>query len=213
MLTFDDAIKRMPLIAILRGVQPDKIVVLADILKQTGFTCLEVPLNSPSPYQSIENLMQVYGERASLLIGAGTVTNLGAVRAVAKTGAKLLVMPHCNTVMIREAKRLKLICIPGVATPTEAYQAIDSGADGLKLFPSEGISPAVLKSIKTILPKDIKLFPVGGITMENMPAYWQVGVSGFGLGSALYQPGEQPASLKARAEKFIAVIKQCKNFN
>lgn len=206
-LTLHPAIDAMPLVAILRGVPSDEVLSLARVLIETGLTCLEVPLNASNAYDSIEQLIHAYRDQHSILVGAGTVIDKEAVGIVAKLGVKLLIMPHCDTVIIREAKRQDLICMPGVATPTEAYQAIQAGADALKIFPAEKmITPDGLKAMKAILPPDMPLFPVGGITTNNMLDYWRCGASGFGLGSALYRAGDGPRVLRQRAEAFVMLM-------
>ncbi len=177
----------LPLFAVLRGITPAEIPVIGDILVEQGFRILEVPLNSPQPYQSIELLAARHGEHC--LVGAGTVLAAEDVVSVFAAGGRIVVMPHTDVVVIREAKRHGLLCVPGVATPTEAFAALDAGADGLKLFPADQIPPAALKAWRAVLPKDVLLFPVGGIRPESMAAYWDVGATGFGTGSNLYQAG------------------------
>jgi 2-dehydro-3-deoxyphosphogalactonate aldolase len=195
----------VPLVAILRGVTPDEVVELGDALIESGITAIEVPLNSPRPFDSIGALASAFGERA--LIGAGTVRTPEDVERTASAGGRLIVMPHGDPRVITAAKGRGLIALPGVATPTEAFAAIDSGADGLKLFPAEAYPPAVLKALRAVIAKEIWILPVGGITPEAMAPYWEAGASGFGLGSALYRPGADPASVRRNAEAFVQAVR------
>jgi 2-dehydro-3-deoxyphosphogalactonate aldolase len=190
----------LPLIAILRGVRPDEAGAIGQALLEVGFRAIEVPLNSPQPLESIAALAAAFGERA--LIGAGTVLDAGAVPRIAAAGGRLVVMPHADRPIIGAAKAQGLLCIPGVATPTEALGALAAGADGLKLFPAEALPPAVIKAWRAVLPRDVWLLPVGGITPERMAPYLAAGADGFGLGSALYQPGFGVAEVGARAGAF-----------
>jgi 2-dehydro-3-deoxyphosphogalactonate aldolase len=192
----------LPLIAILRGLRPDEAVAIGGALVDAGFRAIEVPLNSPEPLESIAALAETFGERA--LIGAGTVLGPGDVPRIAEAGGRLVVMPHAHPAIIRAAKARGLLCVPGVATPTEAFAALAAGADALKLFPAEALPPPVVKAWRAVLPKGIWLLPVGGITAERMPPYLAAGASGFGLGSPLYQPGLAPAEVAARAKAFAA---------
>jgi 2-dehydro-3-deoxyphosphogalactonate aldolase len=171
-------------------------------LVAAGFKIIEVPLNSPSPFESIEKLAQALGDRA--LIGAGTVIQVGDVAKVASAGGRIIVMPHSDSAVISAAKAAGMLCVPGVATPTEAFSALSAGADGLKLFPAEGSPPPVLKAMLAVLPKGVSFFPVGGITPDNMDEFRAVGAAGFGLGSALYKPGDDAATVASKAAAFRA---------
>jgi 2-dehydro-3-deoxyphosphogalactonate aldolase len=202
--SFEDALAACPLIAILRGVQPDDCLAIGQALADAGFTIIEVPLNSPEPYESIGLLARALGDRA--LIGAGTVTRPRQVDEVAQAGGRLIVMPHANVQVVVEAKALTLTALPGFATPTEAFAALDAGADGLKLFPAEAYPPRVLKSLRAVLPKEVPILPVGSITVENMGEYWAAGANGFGLGSALYKPGATPEEVGKTATRFKAAL-------
>jgi 2-dehydro-3-deoxyphosphogalactonate aldolase len=177
----------LPLIAVLRGIMPAEVLDIGAALTDNGFRILEVPLNSPNPFDSIGKLAARFG--ATCLIGAGTVLDVGDVARVADAGGRLIVMPHSDGAVIREAKRLDMVCVPGVATPTEAFAALHAGADGLKMFPAEQLSPAALKAWRAVLPRGTLVFPVGGIRPDNMAPYWTAGANGFGTGSSLYQPG------------------------
>ncbi len=192
----------MPLIAILRGVTPDEVVAVVECLKQAGFTIVEVPLNSPSAVESIGRLCREFGDE--LLIGAGTVLTKEQVQAVADAGGKLIVSPNTDPEVIRFSKSLGLGSAPGVATPTEAFAALVAGADILKAFPGEQVPPAVVKAWKAVLPAGVPLVPVGGVNAESMPAYFQAGASGFGLGSNLYQKGKSLDAIAISAKLLVA---------
>ena len=196
----------LPLIAILRGVAPDEAVAVGWALVAAGFRTIEVPLNSPQPLRSIEALAAALGEHA--LIGAGTVLDAADVEHIASVGGRLIVMPHADHAVIRAAKAQGLLCVPGVATPTEAFGALAAGADALKLFPAEALPPAIVKAWRAVLPTDVWLVPVGGITPESMAAYMAAGANGFGLGSALYQRGMDAAAVGARAGRFAAAFRE-----
>jgi len=192
----------LPLVAILRGVTPESAVEIGEVLIEAGFVAIEVPLNSPDPLDSIRRLAGAFGERA--LIGAGTVLSVGAVPQIAEAGGRLIVMPHADLDIVREAKRRGLLCVPGVATPTEAFAALEAGADALKLFPAEALPPAVIKAWRAVLPKDAWLLPVGGITPERMTSYLIAGANGFGLGSALFKAGMATRTVAKNAAAFAA---------
>lgn len=198
-MTLDD-LAALPLIAILRGLPPDDAEGVGDALVQAGFRCIEVPLNSPDPLISIDRLARRFG--AGVLIGAGTVLSVEDVGRVADAGGQLIVMPHADTAVIRAAKARGLICVPGMLTPTEGFAALAAGADGLKLFPAEAAPPAVLKAMRAVLPAAVPVYPVGGITPERMADYRAAGAAGFGLGSALYKPGDAPRTVASAARRF-----------
>jgi 2-dehydro-3-deoxyphosphogalactonate aldolase len=197
-----DHLAPLPLIAILRGVEPDEAVAIGQVLIEAGFRAIEVPLNSPEPLRSIAALAGAFGERA--LIGAGTVLDPADVARVAAAGGRLIVMPHADHALIAAAKGRGLWCVPGAATPTEAFGARAAGADALKMFPAEALPPAVVKAWRAVLPQGLWLLPVGGITPERMGPYLAAGADGFGLGSALYQRGRTVAETAARAAAFAA---------
>jgi len=196
------AMARCGLIAILRGIRPAEAVAVGQALYQAGFRLIEVPLNSPEPLDSIAALRQALPD--DCLVGAGTVTDPADCARIAAAGGQLVVMPHSDAAVIRAAKAAGLACCPGVATPTEAYAALAAGADVLKMFPAEQLGSAVLKAWRAVLRPPVALVPVGGIVPDSIAAYAQAGASGFGLGSALYQPGDAAASVAARAQSFIA---------
>jgi 2-dehydro-3-deoxyphosphogalactonate aldolase len=198
------ALTALPLVAILRGLKPENALAVGQVLIDAGFRIIEVPLNSPRPFESIALLAQAFGTRA--LVGAGTVLRTEDVARVKEGGGGLIVMPHGDTAIIREAKRLGLICTPGVATPTEGFAALGAGADGLKMFPAEAMPPPIVKAWRAVFPPETLLLPVGGITPERMGAYLAAGASGFGLGSALFAPDLAPAIVRERAQAFVAAL-------
>ncbi|WP_338769092.1 2-dehydro-3-deoxy-6-phosphogalactonate aldolase [Massilia sp. METH4] len=201
MTILDTAFEHLPLVAILRGLRPEEAEDIGAALYAAGFRLIEVPLNSPEPFDSIARLARSLP--ADAVLGAGTVLETGAVARVRDAGGSLIVMPHADVDVIRAAKAAGMYCVPGVATPTEAFAALKAGADALKLFPAELITPAVVRAMRAVLPKEVKLLPVGGITPVNMADFRAAGVAGFGLGSALYQPGMDAATVAAHAAAFV----------
>jgi 2-dehydro-3-deoxyphosphogalactonate aldolase len=201
---FDAAFARCPLIAILRGVQPDEVVAIGEALIDAGFTLIEVPLNSPRPLDSIARLAASAGHRA--VIGAGTVLTLADVDAVAAAGGAMVISPNTDPAVIRASVAAGLVSLPGMATPSEGFAALAAGAHALKLFPAEGASPAVLKAMRAVLPGGIRVLPVGGIDPGTMQPWRAAGAAGFGLGSALYRPGDSAAQVGERARAFIAAL-------
>lgn len=196
------ALQHLPLVAILRGVKPEEVEAIADAVYAEGFRVIEVPLNSPNALDSIARLARRMP--ADAVIGAGTVLSVQAVADVEAAGGKVIVMPHADVDVIRAAKARGLFCVPGAATPTEAFAAVNAGADAVKLFPAELITPAIVKAMRAVLPKALRLLPVGGITPDNMGPYVKAGAAGFGLGSALYAPGLTAAEVGQRARAFVA---------
>jgi 2-dehydro-3-deoxyphosphogalactonate aldolase len=201
---FETALNHIPLVAILRGLHAQEALAVGEALTSTGWTLIEVPLNSPDPLVSIAALASNF-PRA--LIGAGTVITPADVRNVHAAGGQLIVSPNFNPMVVREAVRLGLVCLPGVMTATEAFAALETGATGLKLFPAEMISPAVVRALRAVLPADTRLLPVGGITPENISSYLNAGANGFGIGSALYKPGITATEVQASAMNFIAAYR------
>ena len=195
------ALASCPLIAILRGVQPDEVLSIGEAVLAAGVSIIEVPLNSPQPLASIERLAHHLGKQA--LIGAGTVTRPEQAAQVAAAGGRLAVSPHCDPAVIDASLGAGLIALPGFATPSEAFAALRAGAQALKLFPAEANPPSVLRALRAVLPADLPLLPVGGITPERMADYWQAGAAGFGLGSALYRPGFRADEVAASARRFV----------
>lgn len=201
---FDTALNQLPLIAILRGLQAHEALAMGEALSSTGWALVEVPLNSPDPLTSIATLASSLPQA---LVGAGTVLTPADVRNVHAAGGQLIVSPNFNPAVVREAVRLGLVCLPGIMTATEAFAALEAGATGLKLFPSEMISPAVVRALRAVLPADTRLLPVGGITPENMHSYLVAGASGFGIGSALYKSGMTANQVQAHAMNFISAYR------
>lgn len=201
---FDAAFASCPLVAILRGVRPEEVVPIGEALVEAGFTLIEVPLNSPEPLDSIARLSKALAGRAT--IGAGTVLDVEAVAAVEQSGGTLIIAPNADTAVIAEAARRGLVAVPGVATPSEAFAALRAGAAALKLFPAEGLSPAVVKAMRAVLPPETRLLPVGGITPDGMARWRAAGAAGFGLGSALYRPGTDAHEVGAAARAFISAF-------
>ena len=200
-----DYLSPLPLVAVLRGIAPDEVPAVADALCAEGFRILEVPLNSPQPLDSIRRLATQVGARC--LVGAGTVIDPADVARVRDAGGHLIVMPHADTAVVREAKRLGMICLPGVATPTEAFASLAAGADGLKMFPAEAMLPAALRAWRAVLPKATLVFAVGGIRPDNMGPWWAEGAAGFGTGSNLYKPGADPARVRSVAAAYAAAFR------
>lgn len=195
------ALQHLPLVAILRGITPEEVEGIADALYAEGFRVIEVPLNSPNALDSIARVARRMP--ADAVVGAGTVLSVQAVADVQTAGGKVIVMPHADVEVIRAAKARGLFCVPGAATPTEAFAAVHAGADAVKLFPAELITPTIVKAMRAVLPKALRLLPVGGITPDNMGPYVKAGAAGFGLGSALYSPGLSVADVGQRARAFV----------
>jgi 2-dehydro-3-deoxyphosphogalactonate aldolase len=194
---------RCDLIAILRGIRPDEAVAVTAALEAAGIAIVEVPLNSPDPMTSIAALAVEFGSR--LLVGAGTVMTESQVAQIAAAGGKLIVTPHADAAIVRAAARHGLIAVPGFFTPAEAFTMLDAGADALKLFPAEGASPAMLRAMRAVLPPETRVLPVGGIDATNMAAWRAAGAGGFGIGSAIYKPGDTPVAVGAKAAALIAM--------
>lgn len=191
-----------PLIAILRGITPADAPAVAQALIGAGVTLIEVPLNSPDALVSIAALQKQLGDQA--VFGAGTVLTTDDVRRVADTGAGMVVSPNCDPAVIRATRAAGLASYPGIMTPTEAFAAITAGATALKLFPGELIGPTGLRAMRAVLPKDMPLFAVGGVSADNMRDWLAAGAAGFGIGSSLYRPGDDAATVGARAAAIAA---------
>lgn len=192
----------LPLVAILRGVTPGEVVPIGRVLVEVGFRLIEVPLNSPDPIESIRRLAAALGNTAT--VGGGTVLSCADAAAVAAAGGSLVVSPTMHPGVIAATRAAGMLSGPGVCTPTEAFAAIEAGADFLKLFPAEQLGPAVLKAWRAVLPEEMPLVPVGGITPESMALWRAAGAAGFGLGSALYKPGMTATDVRRVAEFFVA---------
>lgn len=202
---FDARLRECPLVAILRGIAPDEVEEIGEALVEPGFAIIEVPLNSPEPFKSIERLAARFGERA--LIGAGTVTTPAEVLAVRDAGGTLIVSPHSDAEVIASTVDAGMIALPGFFTPSEALAALRAGAHALKLFPAEGASPAMLGALRAVLPAETAVLPVGGIAPPLMAPWLAAGAAGFGLGSALYKPGFSAAEVRQRAAGFVATLR------
>lgn len=205
-MTFQDALQACNLVAILRGITPDEAEPIGEALIEAGWRIIEVPLNSPEPLKSIEKLQKRFGDRA--LIGAGTVLTTAQVADVASTGATVIISPNANLSVIEASVSRGMISLPGVATPSEAFAAIGAGANGIKAFPAEAIPPMVIKAWRAVLPKDMPVLAVGGITPDNMKSFIDAGTNGFGIGGSLYKPGDDVASVAAKAKLFIEAMRR-----
>jgi len=190
-----------PLIAILRGVTPADAADHGRALYEAGFRIVEVPLNSPQPFDSIAAIRQVLP--ADAIVGAGTVLHPDYVAQVKQAGGELIVMPHSDGDVVRAAKAQGLACAPGVATPNEAFLALKNGADVLKMFPAEQLGSHVVKAWRAVIAAQVPLVPVGGISPDNMGPFLTAGANGFGLGSALYKPGQTAATTASHAKAYI----------
>jgi 2-dehydro-3-deoxyphosphogalactonate aldolase len=195
---------RLPLVAILRGLEPERAVQVGEVLVEAGFDIIEVPLNSPDPLVSIAALVEALGSRA--LIGAGTVLTEAEVDALAAIGAQLVVSPNCNPAVIRAAVAQGMVSLPGVLTPTEMFAALDAGANGLKIFPAEMVGTAGVKAVRAVLPPAVPILAVGGITSANMGDYLAAGAAGFGIGGALFTPGKPLDAIAADARSIVAAF-------
>jgi 2-dehydro-3-deoxyphosphogalactonate aldolase len=199
------ALKQCPIAAILRGVTPDEIDAIGDALVEAGIAIIEVPLNSPNPFESIKRLAARHGARA--LVGAGTVLDGADVARVSAAGGRLIVAPNFDADVVRATKAAGLASLPGVMTPSEGFAALKAGADGLKLFPAEIIPPAVFKAWRAVFPGDTLLLAVGGVGVDNLKIYAEAGASGYGIGSALYKPARPANEVGKLARALVAAAK------
>jgi len=193
-----------PLVAIIRGVTPDEAEAIGEAIYQGGIRIIEVPLNSPDPFASIERLAAKFGEQ--ILLGAGTVLRWSEIHDVKAAGGRLVVSPNTNAEVIAATADAGLVSCPGYFTPSEAFAALEAGATALKLFPAEGAAPAVLKAQRAVLPKDVPVLIVGGIAPDNMAPWLAAGASGFGLGGGLYQPGQTAEQTLEKARAYVAGV-------
>jgi 2-dehydro-3-deoxyphosphogalactonate aldolase len=194
-----------PLIAIIRGVRPDEIEAVGGAIVEAGIRIVEVPLNSPDPFASIERLAKRFGDEA--LIGGGTILDPEDVKRVARAGGRIIVSPSTDTAVIKETWEEGLVSAPGFFTPSEAFAALNAGAHVLKLFPAEAASPAVLKAVKGVLPHEVPLIVVGGVKPDTMRPWLDAGASGFGLGSGLFKPGRSATEVAAAARAYVAGVR------
>jgi 2-dehydro-3-deoxyphosphogalactonate aldolase len=196
---------RCPLIAILRGVRPDEVIPICAALEAAGIAIVEVPLNSPQPFDSIRLLAENFGDR--LLIGAGTVMTPAQVEEVAGVGGRLIVTPHADPEIVRAAKRLRMATAPGFFTPAEAFSLLGAGADAIKLFPAEGSNPAALRGMRAILPPGTLVIPVGGIASDNIRIWHEAGAAGYGIGSSIYKPGDTAEVVGRKAAALVDAVR------
>jgi 2-dehydro-3-deoxyphosphogalactonate aldolase len=197
------------LVAILRGVTPEKVVAIADALYGAGIRKIEVPLNSPEPFASIARLAAL--GRPDWLVGAGTVLNVDDVRRTHAAGGRLIVSPNCNTDVIRGALELGMAVMPGIATATEAFSAIDAGAKHIKLFPAVTYGPRHLEALRAVLPTDVGVFPVGGVGAQDIAGWLNAGAAGFGFGSELFRPNYTLAEIEQRARQLVQSLQEARS--
>lgn len=200
---------KLPLFAILRGVEPAHAVQVARALVAGGFEIIEVTMNSPRPIDSIRAIRAEFGDQ--LILGAGTVTRLEEVDAVADAGAQLVVSPHCNTQLIAHAVAKGMIVLPGVLTPSEMFAALSFGATGLKIFPAEIMPPETVRAVRAVLPVHVPIYVVGGVNADNMAEYLAAGAYGFGLGGALFRPGKDPAEIESAAREIVTAFTEARS--
>lgn len=200
-ITLSQATQNMPLVAIIRGITPDQVLEVATAIKDAGFSIIEVPLNSPDPYKSIKLMADAFGDE--ILVGAGTVTSVEHVDKVQQAGGRLIVSPNINVDVIKRTKQLGLYSVPGFYTPSEAFTAIDAGADALKMFPADTLGTKGLKAMSVVIPKHIPIFAVGGVNAGNMHEYLAVGAAGFGLGSGVYKAGMSAQDAHNNAKAYV----------
>lgn len=208
MLSFPEIFRkhlaRVPIVAILRGIQPDEVIAVGNALFAAGVRIIEIPLNSPGPFESIESLAKELGDTA--IVGAGTVLQPADVSRVKQAGGQLIVSPNTNPDIIAATLSAHMVSVPGYFTPTEAFSAIHAGAHAIKLFPAEAASPAVVKAQRAVLPPNIPLLVVGGVQADDVGDWLSAGASGFGLGGAIYRPGQSAQQVYDQAKAFIDAI-------
>ena len=203
---FDRCFGDCPLVAIIRGVTAGEVEAIGEALVEGGIRIIEVPLNSPEPFASIERLAARF--RDEVLVGAGTVLTVDQVRQVRDAGGRIVVSPSTNPAVIRAAVESGMVSSPGFYTPSEAFTALENGAHALKLFPAEAASPQVVKAMRAVLPKEVRLLVVGGVTPDSVRGWLDAGADGFGLGGGLYKPGQTPEETLAKAQAFAAAVKR-----
>ena len=201
---FHQALEALPLVAILRGLTPAEAPAVGQALWDSGWRLMEVPLNSPDPLESIARLARAHPEA---LVGAGTVMSAEQVREVKRAGGQLVISPHLDPAVVEEALAQGMLSLPGVLTPSEAFAALRLGAHALKIFPAEMSSPAAVQALRAVLPREVRVLPVGGISVDNMAAFRRAGASGFGIGSSLYKPGRTAEEVRAQGQAFAQAWK------
>jgi 2-dehydro-3-deoxyphosphogalactonate aldolase len=207
-LNFQKTFQALGLIGIFRGITPAEVEAVVMAAVDSGLRIVEVPLNSPQALHSIEKLAKRFGEQ--IIIGAGTVITVADVDAVARSGGRLVVTPYARSEVVEKAKTLGLVAVPGAMTPTEVFAMHHCGADAVKIFPAEIMSPQGLKALRVVVPDDLLLIPVGGVGLENMVDYLAAGADGFGLGSAIYRPGDDIDSVARNTTEFVRFMKKMK---
>ena len=204
-MNFEEALAESGVVAIIRGVKPAEALAVGEALQQAGVRVVEVPLNSPDPYDSIDRLAAVFKGR--LVVGGGTILTEQEADAVAAAGGRLMVSPNVNPHVIRRAAAMGMIPFPGFATATEAFAAIEAGARHLKLFPATTYGPGHLKALRAVLPKEVKIAPVGGVGAPDMAEWARAGAALFGVGGELYKPGLAPEEIHRRAVELVRAEK------
>ena len=195
-----------PFVAIIRGVTPAEVDDIGGALAGAGIAIIEVPLNSPDPFASIERLSRTLGER--VLVGAGTVLTPEDVGRVRDAGGRIIVSPDTNAQVISAAAAANLVSTPGYFTPSEAFSALRAGAHGLKFFPAEAATPAVVKAQRAVIPKHVPLLVVGGVKPDSLQPWLEAGADGFGLGGGLYKPGQSARETAAKADGYVRALKR-----
>ena len=189
------------IIAILRGIKPEEVLDIVNVIVDSGITQVEVPLNSPRAFESIELIRDEF--KGSIQFGAGTVTDVEQVEILSRIGVDFIVSPNFEYSVVKATKEAGILSYPGVITPTECFSALNSGADGLKFFPAALLGEANLIAIKAVLPSDIPIYMVGGVGPENFSSWFKAGASGFGIGSGIYKAGESASAVAKKAESII----------
>lgn len=202
---FDSQLSAMPVVAILRGIRPDEMEAVGEAIIAAGITILEVPLNSPDPFASIEIMARCFNDRA--IIGAGTVLNTADIARCKDAGSQLIVSPNMRPEIIKATVAAGMISAPGCLTPSEAFDALDAGAHAVKIFPGELVPPAGIKAMRAVLPPKAKLLVVGGVTTGNLSAYRDAGATGFGIGGSIYHAGDSAATVSACAKAFAGILR------
>ncbi|WP_323796473.1 2-dehydro-3-deoxy-6-phosphogalactonate aldolase [Nisaea sp.] len=206
MISIEEALSVCPIVAILRGLEPERAEEIGQALFDAGIRVIEVPLNSPQPFESIASLARLLGDRA--VIGAGTVLTDEDVRAVAAAGGRLVVSPNTDRRVIDETKRCGLISMPGFFTPTEAFQALAAGADYLKLFPGDAIEPKIVGALRAVLPPDRGIVVTGGVGLDNIADFFAAGARAVAVGSSIFKPGKPVDRIGADAAALIAAWRE-----
>ena len=210
-MQIESAVADCALVAILRGVEPARVVEIADVLRAAGIRIIEVPLNSPDPFASIAALVAAHG--SDCLIGAGTVLDMDSVRRTHAAGGRLIVAPNCDPEVIRGAVQMGMQVMPGIATATEAFSAIRAGATQLKLFPAVTYGPRHLQALRAVLPPGVRVFPVGGVGAADITAWLEAGAAGFGFGSELFRPEYDLPEIERRARQLVKALHAAQQLN